>query len=796
MTRFAALLMAALPAVSNAFTASVKLSVSPTNIVLTQRSEATVTILLPKRVTPSLSANFIPEGLRLQMDRSRVSVDGVTAWRYVAKIPVPGDAVGVRTLGPVVAHIPVRRDFFGMVSQTAELRSDTVELVVVRPPEAGRPSSYCGAISEKFSVEASVDTNVCVSGDPLLFTLELSGAADAAMVYAPCVSAVFKETSFRLDDASLKTETLAASKRFTWRVRAVGAGTVEIPSVEVAWFDVRSRTYRRERTMPIPVQIKAGEQAALGAIDEVGGETDEFPSPDGVSLPFNAGNFTLKHAVSLAIRAKNAGDFAAAAERYAAFVELINADENAARAADGAEFKAVHLCNLAALQLMAGRPREAVASYSKSELITGATPETVRGLKAAYARIKNDPRADLPLPRILFPFWFKLPLKGRVLSAAGAALCIALLFIFAVRAGRRLAVVVFMCGAACSAFAWPFGGRSPFSGFFDGMSDIGTGLGADACPIGVSACFGDAVATVGEPVELIVRLDPGTVRIAENSVNIEAGFPDNTVHGRVRRISDGEYRVRTMFLEPGTNDVSVAVAGVYSGSYTVTNGNMISTGRVMNQAFRVQPRPLRIIVKSLPEKNRPLDYTGAVGRKFRLAQKITPDKVHPGDLVTAEYKLSFDGYCPSNAEVRVENLSREFKVYDMKEVSRDGNSVVWRQMMVPRTTEATNSALVSFSYYDLESKRYNRVKARPVRLTFVSSDKASTENVKVSVTGDVPSAGYKGGSTGSTSVTLRFAPSGNSPVVVVLPPGTEVEEVGRWNGWRRLRSVRGAGWTR
>jgi hypothetical protein len=154
----------------------------------------------------------------------------------------------------------------------------------------------------------------------------------------------------------------------------------------------------------------------------------------------------------------------------------------------------------------------------------------------------------------------------------------------------------------------------------------------------------------------------------------------------------------------------------------------------------------------------------------------------------------FDGYCPSNAEVRVDNLSREFKAYEMKEVSRNANSVVWRQMIVPRTTEATNSALVSFSYYDLRTKRYARTKAPPVKLIFVSADKASTENTMVPVT-DTPSGGAAGDS-GSAAMTLRFAPNANSPVVVVLPPGTETTETCRWNGWRRVESSRGAGWIR
>ena len=796
MTGIAALFAAALPAVLGAFVPGVELSVSPTNIVVSEKAEATISVLLPRRATPSLSANFIPEGHRLQMERRQVRTDGGIAWQYVAKVPVEGDAAGVKILGPVTAQIPVRTDLFGMVSQTAELKSGAVELVVVGPPEPGRPVSFCGAVAENFGAVASVDANVCTSGDPLLFTLEFSGATDPAMVYAPPVAAAFGGSSFRLDEASLKTETLAASKRFTWRVRAVGAGTVEIPPVEVSWFDIGSRTYKAVRTERIPVQIRAGEQATLGAIDEIGGETDEFPVPDGIDLPFVPKNFTLKHAVSLAVRAVSEKDFAVAAARYAAFVELLDSDRGVAGGEDGVAFRAVHLRNLAALYVMSGKPREAVEAYSESELETGSTPGTIRGLKAAYARIRNDPRADLPLPRILFPFWFRMPLAGRVLTAAGAFAVFALLFFLAVRAGRRLAVVALACGAAFSASAWPFGRNSPFSNFFDDMPGIRMEMGGNACPIGVDARFGNATTSVGEPVEMIVRLKPGSVRIAEGSVNVEAAFPGNTTHGRLRQTSADEYRVRTTFLDPGTNDVGIAVSGTYSGSYVVTNGNMISSGRVVNQSFRLEPPPLRVVVNPLPEKGRPLDFSGAVGRSFRLEQKLVPDRVHPGDLVTAEYRLVFDGYCPSNAEVRVDNLSREFKAYEMKEVSRDAESVVWRQMIVPRTTEATNSALASFSYYDLRTKRYARTKAPPARLTFVSADKASTENTKVSVT-DAP-AGDASADTGSgpAALTLRFAPNANSPVVAVLPPGAETEETGRWNGWRRVESSRGAGWIR
>ena len=774
-----ALFLAALPVAAAAFQPYATLSVEPKEVVLTESAEATIRIYMPQpfQRNPSIRADFIPEGSRLTMERGQVSLGGTNAWRYTVKVPVKPEADGKKRLGPVVVSIPTRTDFFGFVSRTFDLRSGTVELKVLAPPEKGRPKSYCGAISREFAATASLDTNVCTAGDPLLFSLDVSGATDPSMVHA--------------------TETLAASKRFSWRVSTVKAGTVEFPSVPVSYFDAKARAYRTVRTEPIPIQVKAGEQAALGALDEAGGETDEFPMPDGLDLPFEVKSFTLKHALSLAFRAETEADFRAAAERYAAFVESLSTAE-AASAPDGARFASVHAANLGALYLLAGKPRESLKSYERAELLAGATAGTTRGVRAALARLKNDPRVELPLPRLMFPFWYRFALKGRILFSVGVLLGLALLFGLAMRAGRRLSVLALCLGAATVAQAWPFGGRDPFAGFFDNMPAMHRmNIGGDVCPVRARAWFGSTVTMVGEPVDLVVMVEPGTLRIEPGSIKVEADIGGEKTIGQLRSDSPNVYKLRVTFLEPGTNNVPITVTGTYSGVYCVTNGNMISSGRVMNQPFRLPLKPVRVAVNSLPSHGRPDDFAGAVGRSFKLRQQLTPDKVHPGDLVTAEYTLDFDGYCPSNAEVRVENLSREFKAYDVKETARNAKSVSWRQILVPRTTAATNAALVSFSYYNLRTKRYERACAAPAKLTFVSAQAASTENTRVMVNATADPAVGAGAEEGrSASLTLRFAPHAKSPVVVTLPPGTETRETGRLNGWRRLESPRGAGWVK
>ena len=125
----------------------------------------------------------------------------------------------------------------------------------------------------------------------------------------------------------------------------------------------------------------------------------------------------------------------------------------------------------------------------------------------------------------------------------------------------------------------------------------------------------------------------------------------------------------------------------------------------------------------------PANYSGAWGNRFELKQTLDHDHVRPNDLVTATYTLTFNGYCPSNFYPDVEHITEDFKAYEPKEVERTDGSVVWTQILVPRTAQATNTALVSVHYYNLNTKRREVACAYPLKLTFVSAKTISSGNM-------------------------------------------------------------------
>ena len=205
----------------------------------------------------------------------------VAPWRAALPGRVRLDSVTLEV--PLITGVERGRDRFNRPVlapkfKNVSLRTQPLTLTVAEPPSEGRPASWCGAISSNLTVSATLDAKVCTAGDPLMLTLEIGGAANPSSVHPPDFTSALTGTIFRIDTGSLKTETLKASRRFTWRVRPVKAGTVEFPSLPVSYYDLDRRAYVTRATESIPIQVKAGLQVVLTE------EGEAFPLPDGVDL--------------------------------------------------------------------------------------------------------------------------------------------------------------------------------------------------------------------------------------------------------------------------------------------------------------------------------------------------------------------------------------------------------------------------------------------------------------------------------------------------------------------------------
>ncbi len=358
-------------------------------------------------------------------------------------------------------------------------------------------------------------------------------------------------------------------------------------------------------------------------------------------------------------------------------------------------------------------------------------------------------------------------------------------------ADRIVLTPVFALLALLTASAqWPFGGFPKMRMQPRNMEVSG--------PVACTASLVPAQLVIGQPAHILLELEMGK-SVGLEDVNA-SGLPDpvdgNIVYGEgfenlADRASSNpsntikRLRLPVRFLSERDEDVRLRVGGQVV--VRRQSGNMSFTS---SQSFGMVTPTFKIKVAPLPQAGRTDDFCGAVGTKFRLDQRLVPEKVHPGDLVTATYTLEYDGWCPSNVLPRIEHLAVDFKAYEPKEVERNEGMVKWTQILVPRTPAATNSAMTSICYYNVHTRRYERVTAPRRKLTFVSSEAASTQNTSVIV-----DSGTSAKPVASGTVTLRFGPSDKSPVVAVLPPDTPLTELARERGWRRVSTPRAIGWT-
>jgi len=150
-------------------------------------------------------------------------------------------------------------------------------------------------------------------------------------------------------------------------------------------------------------------------------------------------------------------------------------------------------------------------------------------------------------------------------------------------------------------------------------------------------------------------------------------------------------------------------------------------GRVDVREVPVVAEPMPIEVFPVPEEGKPADFGGAVG-KWNLEVTAKPTDVAVGDPVTLTIKVSGTGNIDTVPPVQLKGLEN-FKTYDptTKTTKNDLNTTgerVFEQVLVPKSTEATQLPEVRLPYFDTSTHTYKVATQPAIRL-----------NVKPSATG-------------------------------------------------------------
>lgn len=143
-------------------------------------------------------------------------------------------------------------------------------------------------------------------------------------------------------------------------------------------------------------------------------------------------------------------------------------------------------------------------------------------------------------------------------------------------------------------------------------------------------------------------------------------------------------------------------------------------------------KPINIKVKALPLKNKPADFSGAVGN-FNAVLEANKNSLKSNEAIDVKLTIEGTGNLPLVAAPQL-NFPPDFEVYDPETENRyktgyNGSTgkKEFKYLVIPRHTGSYELEPFTFSYFDLASQRYKTISTDA--LTFEVARGADEENV-------------------------------------------------------------------
>lgn len=145
--------------------------------------------------------------------------------------------------------------------------SDPINITISEPPLEGRPDCFIGAISDKLKVETSLDTQNCKEGDPITLTLKLENVENPLSVIPPKLDELdgFKNNFRAFGEIKATPNEADKNATFEYSIRPITSGTIEVPAIELGYYNLTTNQYATITTIPVPIRVDPAPQVA--AID-------------------------------------------------------------------------------------------------------------------------------------------------------------------------------------------------------------------------------------------------------------------------------------------------------------------------------------------------------------------------------------------------------------------------------------------------------------------------------------------------------------------------------------------------
>ncbi|MCK4572919.1 MAG: protein BatD, partial [candidate division Zixibacteria bacterium] len=132
-------------------------------------------------------------------------------------------------------------------------------------------------------------------------------------------------------------------------------------------------------------------------------------------------------------------------------------------------------------------------------------------------------------------------------------------------------------------------------------------------------------------------------------------------------------------------------------------------------------QPITVNVKPLPEKGRPKDFTGTIGR-FEISADLNKRETEVNQPVSLTIKIRGTGNIKSVAEPEVGDLP-DFRVYRAsssenisKQNDRIGGTKIYEEVFIPKRPGRLEIPAITFNYFDPNRGKYIVTSTKPITL--------------------------------------------------------------------------------
>ncbi len=150
-------------------------------------------------------------------------------------------------------------DMFGRTQvREMPITIDALPITVLPLPEEGRPADFSGAVGQ-WNLEVTAKPTEVAVGDPITFTIKISGSGNIDTVPTPKLGALDEFKTYEPTTKTTKDELNTAGERVIQQVLIARSPEVkQLPEVRLVYFDPVAKAYKTAVQAPMKLVVKAG----------------------------------------------------------------------------------------------------------------------------------------------------------------------------------------------------------------------------------------------------------------------------------------------------------------------------------------------------------------------------------------------------------------------------------------------------------------------------------------------------------------------------------------------------------